>query len=130
MNALNELINICKEFWKTLEDIDYWWIGWEKENQCIFDSNSIEIMKKFLQDKYSYYDNWYWWQVLYWEIVFKDKTWLERWEYDWSERWEYKKCPERKLSKDEMRIKEIDKQVDALLKERQSLYNKDNNLFI
>ena len=60
-------------------------------------------------------------------LVFKDRTWLERWEYDWSEWWEYKKCPERKLSKDEERIEEIDKQVDALLKERQSLYNKNTD---
>ena len=82
-------------------------------------------MKKFLKDKYSNYDSWYWWQVLYGEIVFKDRTWLERWEYDGSEWWEYKKCPERKLSKDEARIKEINEQVEALLKERQSLYDKD-----
>lgn len=126
-NALEELIKACEECWKTLEDIAYWWVGWEEENQCIFDFNSIEIMKKFLEDKYSNYDNWYWWQVLYGEIVFKDKTWLERWEYDWSEWWEYKKCPERKLSKDEARIKEINEQVEALLKERQSLYDKNNN---
>ena len=97
MNALEELIRVCERYWKSLEDIDYWWVGWEEKNQCIFDSNSIEIMKKFLQDKYSNYDSWYWWQVLYGEIVFKDRTWLKRWEYDWSEWWEYKKCPERKL---------------------------------
>ena len=125
MNALEELIKVCEKNWKSLEDIAYWWVGWEEENQCIFDSNSIGIMKKFLQDKYPYYDNWYWWQVLFGEIVFKDRTWLERWEYDWSEWWEYKKCPERKLSKDEERIKEINEQVEALLKERQSLYDKD-----
>ena len=127
MNALEELIKECERYWKSLEDIDYWWVGWEEKNQCIFDSNSIEIMKKFLQDKYSNYDSWYWWQVLYGEIVFKDKTWLERWEYDWSEWWEYKKCPDRKLSKDEVRIKEINEQVEALLKERQSLYDKNKN---
>lgn len=127
MNALEELINKCEECWKSLEDIDYWRVGGEEKNQCIFDSNSIEIMKKFLKDKYSRYDSWYWWQVLYGEIVFKDRTWLERWEYDWSEWWEYKKCPERKLSKDEARIKEINEQVEALLKERQSLYDKDKD---
>lgn len=127
MNALEELIKVCERCWKSLEDIDYWWVGWEEKNQCIFNSDSIEIMKKFLKDKYSNYDNWYWWQVLYGEIVFKDKTWLERWEYDWSEWWEYKKCPERKLSKDEVRIKEINEQVEALLKERQSLYDKNKN---
>jgi len=127
MNALNELINMCKWCWKSLEDIDYWWVGWDDGNQCIFNSDSIEIMKKFLQDNYSNYDNGWGSQELYWEIVFKDKTWLERWEYDGSEWWEYKKCPERKLSKDETRIKEIDEQVDILLKERQSLYNKNND---
>ena len=127
MNALDELIDVCRYNWKTLEDIDYWWVGWEDKNQCIFDSNSIEIMKKFLKEKYSQYDNWFWWQVLYGEIVFKDRSWLERWEYDWSEWWEYKKCPERRLSKDEERIEEINKQVDALLKERQSLYNKNTD---
>ena len=125
MNALNELINMCKGCWKSLEDIDYWWVGWDDENQCIFDSDSIEIMKKFLKDNYSNYDDWWGSQELYWEIVFKDKTWLERWEYDWSEWWEYKKCPERRLSKDEIRRKEIDEQVESLLKERQSLYNKN-----
>lgn len=127
MNALEELIKVCEKNWKSLEDIAYWWVGWEEENQCIFDSNSIEIMKKFLEDKYACYDDWYWWQVLYGEIVFKDMTWLERWEYDWSEWWEYKKCPERKLSKDEERIKEINEQVEALLKERQSLYDKNKD---
>ena len=126
MNALEELIKVCERYWKSLEDIDYWWVGGEEENQCIFNSDSIEIMKKFLKDKYSNYDSWYWWQVLYGEIVFKDRTWLERWEYDGSEWWEYKKCPERKLSKDEARIKEINEQVEALLKERQSLYDKTN----
>ena len=128
MNALNELIDVCKYNWKSLEDIDYWWVGCDDdENQCIFNSDSIEIMKKFLNDNYSNYDNWWGSQELYWEIVFKDKTWLERWEYDWSEWWEYKKCPERKLSKDEVRIKEIDEHVESLLKERQSLYNKNND---
>ena len=133
MNALNELINKCDECWKSLEDIDYWWVWYEDEyrhiddNICIFNSDSIEIMKKFLEDNYSNYDDWYWWQELYGEIVFKDRTWLERWEYDWSEWWEYKKCPERRLSKDEARIKEINEQVDALLKERQSLYDKDRD---
>lgn len=126
MNALDELIEECNLCWKTLEDIDYWWVGWyDEENQCIFNSDSIEIMKKFLQDKYAYYDNWWGSQELYWEIVFKDKTWLERGEYDGSEWWEYKKCPERRLSKDGARIKEIDNQVNILLKERQSLCNKD-----
>ena len=130
MNALNELINKCDECWKSLEDIDYWWVWYEDEyrhiddNICIFNSDSIEIMKKFLEDNYSNYDDGYWWQELFGEIVFKDRTWLERWEYDWSEWWEYKKCPERRLSKDEARIKEINEQVDALLKERQSLYDK------
>ena len=127
MNALNELIDVCKYNWKSLEDIDYWWVGWDDDNQCIFNSDSIEIMKKFLNDNYSNYDNWWGSQELYWEIVFKDKTWLERWEYDGSEWWEYKKCPERKLSKDEVRIKEIDEHVESLLKERQSLYNKNND---
>ena len=133
MNALNELINKCDECWKSLEDIDYWWVWYEDEyrhtddNICIFNSDSIEIMKKFLEDNYSNYDDWYWWQELYGEIVFKDRTWLERWEYDWSEWREYKKCPERRLSKDEARIKEINEQVDALLKERQSLYDKNND---
>ena len=133
MNALNELINKCDECWKSLEDIDYWWVWYEDEyrhiddNICIFNSDSIEIMKKFLEDNYSNYDDWYWWQELYGEIVFKDRTWLERWEYDWSEWREYKKCPERRLSKDEVRIKEINEQVDALLKERQSLYDKNND---
>ena len=128
MNALNELINMCNWCWKSLEDIDYWWVGWDDdENQCIFNSDSIEIMKKFLDDNYSNYDDWWGSQELYWEIVFKDKTWLERWEYDWSEWWEYKKCPERRLSKDEIRRKEIDEQVESLLKERQSLYNKNED---
>lgn len=127
MNALEELIKICERYWKSLEDIAYWWVGWEYENQCIFNSDSIEIMKKFLQDNYACYDAWWWSQELFGEVVFKDSTWLERWEYDWSEWWEYKKCPERRLSKDEARIKEINEQVDALLRERESLYinNKD-----
>ena len=126
MNALKELMAICDKNWKSLDDIIYWWVWWEdyEDTQCIFNSDSIEIMKKFLEDNYNNYDNWYGWQELYGEIVFDDWTWLERGEYDWSEWREYKKCPERKLSKDELRLKEIDEQVDKLLKERTELYNK------
>ena len=127
MNALTELMDICWHIGKSFDDIDYWWVGWEEEDQCIFNSDSIEIMKKFLEDNYSSYNNWWGGQELFWEIVFKDKTWLERWEYDWSEWWEYKRCPDRKLSKDEARIKEIDWQVEALLKERNELYAKNEN---
>lgn len=131
MNALKELIAKLWQHWKQLEDIEYWWVwenGWsEKITECIFDKNSIEMMKKYLEDKFFNYDSWYWSQQLYWEIVLNDGTWLERGEYDWSERREYKKCPGRKLSKDEVRIKEIDEQVDKLLKERAELYKNFNS---
>ncbi len=51
MNALEELIKVCERYWKSLEDIDYWWVGWEEKNKCIFDSNSIEIMIVDIDDK-------------------------------------------------------------------------------
>ena len=39
------------------------------------------------------YDNGYGHQYVMGWIVFKDKTWLERVEYDGSEWWAYRKCP-------------------------------------
>lgn len=133
MNALNELMDELKEIWKSFDDIDYWyvWPVWlfSKKEWCIFDKDTIEKLKTYLEDNFSKYDRWYWSQQLDWEIVFKDWSWLERWEYDWSERWEYKCKPKKRLTKVEQELIEINSEIKQLKKKRkllyQNLYNND-----
>ena len=52
-----------------------------------------EDLENFLESLNFEYDNWFWWQRIYWYIVFNDWTRIERHEYDWSEWREYKETP-------------------------------------
>ena len=57
-------------------------------------NRTIDDIKKFIDELESiYYDNGYGTQCLYGNVVYKDGTWLERWEYDGSEGWSHKSCP-------------------------------------
>lgn len=127
MNALKELMDELKEIWKSFDDIDYWyvWPAWlfSKKEWCIFDKDTIEKLKTYLENEYSNYNNWYWGQVLDWEVVFKDWSRLERWEYDWSERWEYKCKPKKRLTKIEQELIEINSEIKELKRKRKLLYN-------
>lgn len=54
-----------------------------------------EDIGRFIDDLFAIeYYNGYGGQELFGEVVFKDGTWLERWEYDGSEGWAHKSCPD------------------------------------
>lgn len=54
-----------------------------------------EDIWKFINDLFAieYYDG-FGCQELFGNVVFKDGSWLERWEYDGSEGWAHKSCPD------------------------------------
>lgn len=103
-NSYYELCDILKEHKKKFSDIKYcrlsnfdvefWLTRWKPDYFVMNynDKDSVSKLKKRLKN-YNY-DSWYGGQELFWEIVFNDGTWLERWEYDGSEWREYKKTPE------------------------------------
>lgn len=68
------------------------WLGDEFEDKEHVRSLKVDDVSDF--DKLDIdYDNGYGHQYVSGWIVFKDKTWLERVEYDGSECWAYRKCP-------------------------------------
>lgn len=87
MNAVKEIKDKCSEIEKTTSDID--WIG-SRDGQMAMNWNDFE--RKFSNVEY---DDGYGWPELAQDLVviFNDKSWLEREEYDGAEWWEYKKCP-------------------------------------
>lgn len=102
-NALKELEAHLEAHWKSFQDIKYCWFTnvddyqsyYEKPDGILMVRNEEDSLNKVVNWLRNYdYDSWYWWQELFWEVVFNDGTWLERWEYDGSEWWEYKKTPE------------------------------------
>lgn len=90
-NLQKETLNAIVQAEKTVEDIAYCNITMgttsnEQEELLkgkIFDIHKLDFM----------YDNGYGSQKIDGFIVFNDKTWLERSEYDGSEWWDYKECP-------------------------------------
>lgn len=76
---------------KRVEDIAYCnitmgAISYEQEELLkgkVFDIDKLDFM----------YDDGYGSQLVHGFIVFNDKTWLERSEYDGAEWWDYRKCP-------------------------------------
>lgn len=95
-NAYEELMKELNSAHKSIYDIDYCWFErWEK--WYLMDTNdAFSRSKMFERLKKVDYDCWWWWQEFFWEVVFKDWTWLERWEYDGSEWREYKQKPAKK----------------------------------
>lgn len=88
MNAYKELLDTLQEINKTENDISNISILMEDENGKLYKivNNITEINKL---KSINYYDG-YGCQELFGFIIFRDNSWLERYEYDGSERWEYK----------------------------------------
>lgn len=105
-NAYEELMKELNSAHKSIYDIDYCWFErWENSHTSrswySMDTNdAFSRSKMFEWLKKVEYDSWWWLQELFWEVVFKDWTWLERWEYDGSEWREYKHKPAKKDYKD------------------------------
>ena len=101
-NWYDSTLIAMKEAWKTFKDIKYCWFSndiedtWKMPRYFIMNENTEENIKQLEKWLKNYkYDSWWGWQEFFWEVVFNDDTWLERWEYDGSEWREYKKTPER-----------------------------------
>ena len=86
MNAKDELLEVLEETGKCIEDIEFLHIyveNWDEKPLIYIAVSQLDFN----------YDSGFGGQELFGYVVFKDKTWLERGEYDGSEWWEYKKCP-------------------------------------
>lgn len=89
-NLQRETLDAIVRAGKTVEDIAYCSITIDvnyKQQELlkgkILDIDKLDFM----------YENGYGSQKINGFIVFNDKTWLERSEYDGSEWWDYRKCP-------------------------------------
>lgn len=89
INAKDELLSALANANQPLKDIVAFNIYYEASNEdksfrgIVLDPSSLDF----------FYDDGYGLQHLYGTILFKDSTWLSRWEYDGSEGWEYNKPP-------------------------------------
>ena len=83
INLLKETLDLMKRYNKDITDIHFY--GFKVAYLSIFDFN-----KNLDVD----YDNGYGGNEIPMQlvVVFKDGSWLERWEYDGSEGWEYKQA--------------------------------------
>ena len=88
VNAKDELNKILNRIHKTINDVDYYKIRYGKD---WWDNEDITYRK--ITDLDFRYDNGFGGQELHGLIVFKDGTWLERYEYDGAESWVYKSTP-------------------------------------
>lgn len=89
INAKDELLSALANANQSLKGIIAFNIYYESSGEekslkgTTLDLSSLDFL----------YDNGYGLQHLYGTILFKDNTWLSRWEYDGSEGWEYNKPP-------------------------------------
>jgi hypothetical protein len=90
-NAKEELVDKLNSINKKIEwaNIDY--IG---KMFILKRGFSKEDYNNFLNSLDFNYDNGYGGQCLFGNVVFENKTWLSRGEYDESEWWDYNECPE------------------------------------
>ena len=88
MNAWKELTEKLREINKTIDDIDYFGI--------IYKPSYTRIIRDIEELKEIDYDDSDDARYIYGFIMFKDRTWLERHEYNYMEWWAYKKL----ISKD------------------------------
>ena len=93
-NLQRETLKAITDCGMTIKDIDYcniysfkWYSKDESKDICVNTFN-IEPLDFNYNDGYGS-------QEIFGFIVFKDKSWLARREYDGSEWWEYFKTPER-----------------------------------
>ena len=90
-NLQRQTLDAIVQASKTVEDIAYCNI---KMRSISYEQKELLKGKVFDIDKLDFmYDDGYGSQLIYGFIVFNDKTWLERSEYDGSEWWDYRKCP-------------------------------------
>jgi hypothetical protein len=91
-NLKEETIRILNRCKYTIDDVDYCYI----HSESYFHEGKIYCKGSLILDLLDFkYDNGYGGQEIGGFIVFKDKTWLERREYDGSEWWEYFSTPEK-----------------------------------
>lgn len=82
----------CASIYKEYYDYDKPWY-----NNIMYElpvNYTDEQYKLFLESLDFNYDNWYWWQNLFWYVWLEDWTRLDRWEYDWSERRNHQNLPD------------------------------------
>jgi len=91
VNAKEELLKKLNQVNKNIEDIDAYCIFYYEFEKCkeINGENPNDLLD-FLNFEY---DDGYGLQHLFGKILFKDKSWLERTDYDGLEWWEYLKSP-------------------------------------
>lgn len=66
-----------------------------KTSAYLRSDRTSEDIWKFINDLFAIeYYNGFGCQELFGNVVFKDGSWLERWEYDGSEGWAHKSCPD------------------------------------
>lgn len=89
INAKDELLLALANANQSLKDVVAFNIYYEsfKEDKSLKGTTLVLSSLDFE------YDEGYGSQHLYGTILFKDSTWLSRWEYDGSEGWEYNKPP-------------------------------------
>lgn len=94
MNLKRETLLKLDEIGRRAEDVEFakiTYFSWQSsdEQKLLIDSEEPFDIEKLNMN----YDNGYGVQHICGFIVFRDKTWLERAEYDGAEWWEFKKCP-------------------------------------
>lgn len=89
INAKDELLSALANANQSLKDI----IAFNIYYESFSGDKSFKGTTLALSSLDFLYDNGYGSQHLYGTILFKDNTWLSRWEYDGSEGWEYNKPP-------------------------------------
>ena len=89
INAKDELLTALANANQSLKDI----IAFNIYYESFGEDKSFKGTTLALSSLDFEYDDGYGLQHLYGTILFKDNTWLSRWEYDGSEGWEYNKPP-------------------------------------
>ena len=85
INAKDELLTALANANQSLKDI----IAFNIYYESFSEDKSFKGTALALSSLDFLYDEGYGSQHLYGTILFKDNTWLSRWEYDGSEGWEY-----------------------------------------
>ena len=101
MNLYYETLDALERNGKTESDIDYFNLmdgGSNHPYNFSHEYYTVDTLREFKKyaSTYSDYNNGYGLQVvppIF--VVFKDGSWLSRWEYDGSEGWEYNEKPKR-----------------------------------
>ena len=87
MHAKRELMRELRSLGKTMADIAAIKIIYK--GRVMLEATEVNA-RKMARLNFEYNDN-FGWQELYGIVLFKDGTWLERYEYDGAESWVHKK---------------------------------------